>query len=164
MSEQTEVLHLQSPREQLPVSSPNVTIDKSTDPGSIASARRIQTQLAPWGRPANGRYGNVLPRRNTRVTPEPHSERWLIQVKDTNASDLWVTGDFLNWRLPGLHMSRTAAGVWEVELLLTPGQYEFACYQFIPGGGFRRLIHEKVDYFLLPTPTDSQPTRSAKTA
>jgi 1,4-alpha-glucan branching enzyme len=51
------------------------------------------------------------------------------------ALEVFVTGDFNNWRLHDLRLRKDAAGFWRVEVWLAPGRYE---YRFIVDGQWQK--------------------------
>ncbi len=83
----------------------------------------------------------------------PHAieqkETWLITVTGSNAAELWLSGDFNNWRIPGLRMKQTHPGTFETTLELPPSSYQFACYEFQPSHGFHRIPSDKIQCFLI---------------
>jgi 1,4-alpha-glucan branching enzyme len=78
-----------------------------------------------------------------------HTDTWLITVADTQAQELWLSGDFNNWRIPGLRMIKTKSGNFEATLDLPPTISQFACYEFQPARGFRRIPSDKIQCFLI---------------
>jgi hypothetical protein len=116
-------------------------------PSPIPPAR---SRLTPWTLPTSKPNPTLATRPDPDHSNPLPTERWTIRVKDPHADDLWVTGDFINWRLPGLHMTHLLPGEWEVVLTLPPGDHQFACYQFCNGKGFQRLTHQNIAHALLP--------------
>ncbi len=45
-----------------------------------------------------------------------------------NAAEVFVSGDFNGWRVPGIPMLQVRPGYWEVEFPLRPGSYRYCFF------------------------------------
>ncbi len=55
----------------------------------------------------------------------------VFQLNAPNANEVLLIGDFNSWEEAGLAMKKNKNGVWNAELNLMPGRYE---YKFIVDG------------------------------
>lgn len=60
------------------------------------------------------------------VTQANGVRRFVVDVPD--AEQVYLTGDFNNWSVPGLPMKQTQPGSWELKAELPPGQHRVSYY------------------------------------
>jgi len=57
--------------------------------------------------------------------PEPETERISLGLYAPAAQEVFVAGSFNGWRLSDTPLQKQDSGHWVVELVLTPGRYEY---------------------------------------
>jgi hypothetical protein len=151
MTEQTSIVGLSQTSPMPPIAASLKAAGIKTSADTRKRLAGGQTALTLWntGNSLLGKGG--LRHRKAPVPTDESGEQWSIQVKGVCADDLWVSGDFINWRIPGLRMTRTSSCDWFIELRLTPGRYQFACYRYVPGNGVQRLADSTIAYFISGT-------------